>query len=270
MPTYAIGDVQGCDRSLVDLLAHIEFDPERDHLWFAGDLVNRGPGSLGVLRRVMALGARAKVVLGNHDLHLLGRAAEVRADRPDDTFTAILAAPDREGLIDWVRTRPLMVEAEGWAMVHAGLLPEWTLAEGRAWARRIEAALGGPDWRRFLARMAAPKRDLTVDERACKQALAALTRIRMIRPNGKPDKRYKGGPRVAPAHLRPWYTDWRPPPGVRLLFGHWAMHDFARVPVGYALDSGCVWGGGLTALRLDDEVPFSVPTARGDRFTLWG
>lgn len=269
MPTYAIGDIQGCLASLDALLDVIGFDPARDRLWCVGDLVNRGPDSLGVLRRLMALGNRVTVTLGNHDLHLLGRVAGARAARRGDTLDAVLEAPDRELIVDWLRRQPVMHVEGGYVMFHAGLLPDWKLTTARRWAEQVEGALGAGDWRDFVTELngrlprsweeAGPRERLRL-------TVAALTRLRVVDGKGRPQLDYKGPPGAAPRGLVPWYAARKHgPTAPRLLFGHWAAHGFAKLAVGYALDSGCVWGHALTALRLDDEVVFQVPTAPGDR-----
>lgn len=269
MATYAIGDVQGCWRTLRTLLEHIEFDRLRDRLLFLGDLVNRGPGSLEVLRFAAGLGPAGLAVLGNHDLHLLGRAAGSRSLRRGDTLEATLAATDRHRLLDWLRRQPLLHEEQGFVLVHAGLLPAWDLSTARSAARRLEAALRGPDWPTALRRLAGKvpldwaRADALGRDRL---ALGALTRMRCVDREGRPAFDYSGPPDRTPAGLRPWYAARPLPPAeTRWLFGHWAAHGFARVRGGYALDSGCIWGGALTALRLDDLRPFQVPPAREDR-----
>lgn len=263
MATYAIGDVQGCLRSLDALLARVGFEAGRDRLWMAGDLVNRGPDSLGVLRRLRALGPAVTVVLGNHDLHLLGRAAGARAARKGDTLERILAAADREVLIDWLRRQPLMHVEGGWALFHAGLLPEWSVDEARGWAVEAEARLAGPKWRGFLEELGG-KLPASWAEAGrggrLRLTVAALTRLRMVDRKGRPEFGFKGPPAEAPRGLVPWYAARDDGPDApRLVFGHWAALGFARLRVGFALDSGCVWGGALTAIRLDDGAVFRQP-----------
>lgn len=268
MATYAIGDVQGCWRTLHSLLEHIEFDRRRDRLWFTGDLVNRGPGSLEVLRFVSKLGPAGLTVLGNHDLHLLGRAAGARDARKGDTLRPILEAPDRDALLDWLRAQPFLHLDDGWLLVHAGLLPSWDLAAARRAAVRLEDALAGPRWKLALAAWEGkvPLRWEEADPLGRPRlALAALTRLRCVDAKGRPALGYSGPPPAGRGELRPWYAA-RPllPGGVRWLFGHWAAHGFGAVRGGFALDSGCIWGGALTALRLDDHRLFQVPPAPGD------
>lgn len=268
MPTYVIGDIQGCRATLDALLAQVGFDTERDRLWCTGDLVNRGPDSLGVLRRLMALGTRVTVSLGNHDLHLLGRVAGVRAARRGDTLRAVLDAPDRDAIVDWLRRQPLMHVEGGWVMFHAGLLPDWKITTARRWAEQAEGALGSTEWRAFVADMGGRlPRSWDEGSRAEKLrlTLAALTRLRVVDHKGRPQLDFKGPPGEAPKGHVPWYAArLHAASAPRLLFGHWAAHGFAKLPVGYALDSGCVWGESLTALRLDDEAVFQQPTVAAD------
>lgn len=269
MATYAIGDVQGCWQSLRTLLEHIEFDRLRDRLLFLGDLVNRGPGSLEVLRFASGLGAAGLAVLGNHDLHLLGRAVGSRSLRRGDTLQAVLEATDRHRLLDWLRRQPLLHEEDGWIMMHAGLLPAWDLDTARAAARRLEGQLRGPDWSDALHRLSGkvPLDWAAADEPGRDRlALGALTRLRCVDVRGRPAFGYSGPPDQGMEGLRPWYTARPlPPRGRQWLFGHWAAHGFGAVRGGYALDSACIWGGLLSALRLDDQRVFQVPPARGDR-----
>lgn len=314
MPTYVIGDIQGCSATLDALMARVGFDPERDRLWCVGDVVNRGPDSLGVLRRLAALGGRVTVTLGNHDLHLLGRVAGVRPARRGDTLDAVLTAPDRDGLIDWLRRQPVMHVEGGFVMFHAGLLPEWKLATARRWAEQVEGALGSSGWRAFLGEMngrlpagfeavggkaaggkagskaaggleaaagveaagvaatslAAASFDAAERTDKLRMTLAALTRLRVVDGEGRPALDFKGPPGAAPAGLVPWYAARAHGPGSpRFVFGHWAALGFAKLAVGYALDSGCVWGGMLTALRLEDEVIFQEPRAAADAVSPW-
>lgn len=269
MATYVIGDVQGCWQTLRTLLEHIEFDRLRDRLLFLGDLVNRGPGSLEVLRFVSGLGPAGLSVLGNHDLHLLGRAIGSRERRRGDTLGPVLAATDRHRLLDWLRQQPLMHEEGEWILVHAGLLPAWELGEARAAARRLEAQLRGADWRAAVERLQGkvPLEWKGADTAGRDRlALSALTRLRCVDVQGRPAFGYSGPPDRQMGSLRPWYTARPlPPPGRHWLFGHWAAHGFGAVRGGYALDSGCIWGGLLSALRLDDQRVFQVPPARGDQ-----
>ncbi|GHE20689.1 symmetrical bis(5'-nucleosyl)-tetraphosphatase [Halomonas urumqiensis] len=260
MTRYAIGDLQGCHAEFVELLERLAFDPRRDTLWVAGDLVNRGPGSLACLREVMALGDAAKVILGNHDLHLLAVARGGARLNRKDTLDDILAAADRERLLDWLQARALLVREAGQAptvMTHAGLLPQWTLDKAAGLAAEVEACLASERSGAFLERMygnapACWHDDLEGIDRL-RVIVNVLTRMRFIDADGCLDFAAKEGLDSAPAGFAPWF---RYPRGdrVRLLFGHWAALE-GRVPGSRvnaeALDTGCVWGGSLTALNLD-------------------
>ena len=274
MATYAVGDVQGCAGALRSLLARVGFTPERDRLWFAGDLVNRGPHSLAVLRFVRELGERAVAVLGNHDLHLLASASGARPPRPRDTFGDVLSAPDRDELLGWLRRRPLLHHdpGRGYTLVHAGLAPQWTLGEARALAREVEERLRGDAHETLL-------RDLYGDGPSCwspvlegverhRFVVNALTRIRYVTPGGALDLREAGPPGAQAAGLVPWFeAPGRRSRDARIVFGHWATlalpaRDGAAQRV-HHVDTGCVWGGRLSALRLEDRRLFSVPCRRG-------
>lgn len=259
MATYAIGDVQGCWRTLERLLERVGFDRAEDRVWFAGDLVNRGPGSLEVLRFARGLGERSQVVLGNHDLHLLAIAAGVRTRKRRDTVADVLASPDRDELLDWLRRRPLL-HAEGeWVLLHAGLLPGWTLGEARERAREAEAWLRGPRVNQALAAYAR-KRVKDPELVRVHETLRALTLLRCVR-EGEMVLDYSGPPGEAPAGLIPWHRARPRDPGVTVVCGHWAAQGFVREPGLLALDSGCVWGNALTAVRLEDGAAFQEPSA---------
>jgi bis(5'-nucleosyl)-tetraphosphatase (symmetrical) len=253
MATYAIGDVQGCFDELEQLLRQVGFS-KQDRLWFVGDLVNRGPKSLEVLRFVRSLGERAVAVLGNHDLHLVAQHEGFERTRTDDTFGDVLAAPDRAELVDWLRSRPLM-HAEGeFAMVHAGLLPQWGRARAVALACEVEAALRAPDYRDFFAHMYGSQPDRWQDDLdgwdRLRVIVNAMTRMRFCTADGKMEFRAKG--RDAPEGYRRWYET-RPRERGLLVCGHWSALGLELTPQVALLDSGCVWGGALTALRLDDR-----------------
>lgn len=264
MATYAIGDLQGCLGPLERLLSAIEFDRGRDQLWFVGDLVNRGPDSLGCLRFVQGLGDAAVCVLGNHDFHLLCVAAGVERSRKRDTLEPVLTAPDRESLLDWLRHRPLMHVHGAHAMVHAGLLPEWTIEAARERAAEVEAALRGPDWPAFLANLYgnAPTRwdgALTGFDRL-RVVVNAMTRLRVCHPDGAMNLEFKGEPDESSGNGIPWFDM----PGRRsathtLVCGHWSALGLRLGASVLSLDSGCVWGRALTALRLEDRQVFQVP-----------
>jgi bis(5'-nucleosyl)-tetraphosphatase (symmetrical) len=256
--TYAIGDLQGCAEEFDALLRKIAFRPSRDTLWLVGDLVNRGPDSLGVLRRVIALGHSAVTVLGNHDLHLLATVAGRRELSPADTFHDVLEAPDAEELIDWLRHRPLLHHdaAARRALVHAGIPPAWTMREARAHAREVETLLRGRRWRYALRGMygnepAAWSPKLSREERR-RFTINALTRMRYCDRRGRLELRYSGPPGTQPKGLLPWFdAPGRRATGVHVVFGHWAALGLLRRADVTALDTGCAWGNRLTAVRLD-------------------
>jgi bis(5'-nucleosyl)-tetraphosphatase (symmetrical) len=268
MALYAIGDVQGCDRELGLLLEALSFSRDRDHLWFVGDLVNRGPDSLGVLRRIRALGNAATVVLGNHDLHLLAVVLAGVRTRSGDTLEAVLQAKDRASLIDWLISRPVLhVDSERrLALLHAGLPPQWDLATAEGCARELERALRSHPER--LAQLYGDKPDLWdpgLDGLDRLRFIAnCFTRLRYLDPQGRLLLRAKGSPKKATAALVPWFAAggarWR---GSRMVFGHWSTLGFHQDADVLGLDTGCVWGGRLTALRLDTPAarPISVACA---------
>ena len=260
MATYAVGDVQGCFEELQALLARAGFDAARDRLWFVGDLVNRGPASLAVLRFVRGLGERAVVVLGNHDLHLLCVAHGHARKRKDDTLDEVLEAPDAPQLLDWLRARPMMHAEGSYALVHAGLLPQWTVERALALAREVERALRASRYREFLAHLyggtpSAWTEDLLGWDRL-RVIVNAMTRMRFCTPAGEMELRAKGA--EAPPGTRPWF-ELRALEEPFLVCGHWSALGLKVTPRLAALDSGCVWGGSLTALRLEDRALFQVP-----------
>ncbi len=261
MATYAIGDVQGCYDELEALLVRLKFDPARDRLWFVGDLVNRGPKSLEVLRFVRALGAAATVVLGNHDLHLVCLFEGFAKRRADDTLDALLDAPDAAELVAWLRVQPLMHAEGGYAMVHAGLLPQWTVARSLTLASEVEAALRGPGYRDFLAHLygSQPARwdDALAGWDRLRVIVNAMTRMRFCSTAGEMELRASGA--ESPPGYRPWF-EYRPG-GERttLVCGHWSALGLRLGERLAALDAGCVWGGSLVALRLEDRSLTQLP-----------
>ncbi len=258
MAVYAIGDIQGCYEELLGLLALIQFDPQHDRLWFAGDLVNRGPKSLETLRFVRELGDVAITVLGNHDLHLIAAAYGKPLDHEDHTLDAILTAPDREELIDWLRSRPLLHHDAGlgYTLVHAGLPLQWDLDTAQRCAREVEAVLRSDRITDFLRHLYGnkPKRwseKLTGWDRL-RFIVNCLTRMRYCDRDGRLKMKPKGPPGSQPAGLLPWFDlPGRANRDLRIIFGHWSTLGVPDVPGIYAIDSGCLWGGQLTALRID-------------------
>ena len=265
MARYAIGDIQGCHRELRELLALIGFSAARDRLWLVGDLVNRGPGSLEVLRDVIAMGDAATTVLGNHDFHLLTVAAGHRAPHRGDTLDAILAAPDRAALIDWLQRRPLCVREGDDLLVHAGLLPMWSADRAVGLSREVEATLAGPDAARFLSVLygdepATWRDDLTGDDRL-RAIVNAFTRMRFCTPDGTMELREKRGPAFTPEGYAPWFLQpARQSAGVRVVCGHWSTLGLRMTPNMMMLDSGCLWGGPLTAVDLESGRLYQVPS----------
>ena len=259
MATYAIGDIQGCFDELQALLAHLDFG-KRDRLWLVGDLVNRGPKSLEVLRFVRSLGGRAVTVLGNHDLHLVTQHEGFERPRKDDTIHDVLAAPDRKDLVDWLRKRPMMHASGEFAMVHAGLLPQWTIRRALDLAREVEGALRRRNYRDFLANMYGSKPDEWRDKLdgwdRLRVIVNAMTRMRFATRKGKMDFHSKGT--AAPKGYSAWF-DLRPREKASLICGHWSALGLKLRPRLAALDSGCVWGGKLSALRLEDRKLYQVP-----------
>jgi len=257
---FAIGDLQGCARCLDELLARL---PAHRRLVFVGDLVNRGPDSLGALRRVRALGERAVALLGNHDLHLLAVAAGIRPLHDDDTMQDILEAPDAAELIDWVRSRPLAHSEDGAFFVHAGLLPSWTVERALALAHEVEERLRAPDYRDFLATMYGNRpvqwnESLEgADRLRC--ILNALTRLRFVSLEGAMDLKLKGSVESAPAGWVPWYEHpQRASRSMPVIFGHWSTLGLMMRDDAIGIDTGCVWGGKLTALQWPSRQVFQV------------
>lgn len=274
MATYAVGDIQGCFASLQALLEKCSFSPGFDRLWLVGDLVNRGPRSLETLRFVKGLGDRAVTVLGNHDLSLLMAAEGFGKRHRSDTIDDILAATDRDELLHWLRHQRLMHVQGDYAMVHAGLLPAWSVAEARALAGEVEQALQAENYREFLANMWGSEpgswdSSLTGWPRL-RVIVNAMTRMRFCSPAGEMDFKAKGELSQAPAGYLPWFEV----PGRRsaatvLVTGHWSALGLRLEPNLLALDSGCLWGGKLSALRLEDRALFQVDCAADEAVPLF-
>lgn len=270
MTRYAIGDLQGCDQELRTLLGRLRFSADRDRLWFVGDLVNRGPGSLETLRRVRSLGENAVVVLGNHDLHLLALAQGAHRRRKSDTLDAVLAAPDRDVLLDWLITRPLAHAEGGDLLVHAGVVPQWTVELTLSLAAEVSGILRR-DPRELFTHMYGNEPDrwnphLTGMARL-RFIINVLTRLRLCTADGRVDISLKGPLPPRRSRLRPWFEHARRATReARVIFGHWSALGLVQRPGIIGLDTGCVWGGTLTAVDLDSErAPVSVPCAAYQR-----
>lgn len=267
MATYAIGDVQGCVDALRRLLDAFGFERARDHLWFVGDLVNRGPDSLATLRLVKDLGDAAVTVLGNHDFHLLAVAAGHAKKYRSDTLDAVLDAPDREELLAWLRQQP-MLHVEGvWAMVHAGLLPQWNIAQAQLLAREVEAALRGEGWHEFLAKLYGDTPDSWSESlrgaNRLRVIVNAMARMRFCTAQGTMALHTKGETSRAPHGFFPWFdAPGRASRDYTVICGHWSTLGLKLRPDLIALDSGCVWGGSLSAVRLEDRRLFQIPCAQ--------
>ncbi len=251
---WVIGDLQGCLDPLIELVGQL---PSRAPLWLTGDLINRGPRSLDTLRWVIAQGDRIHVVLGNHDLHLLSIAKGIRKPHRNDTYDDILGAPDRDALLDWIRTRPLAHFGEGWLMVHAGVLPQWSVAQTLSLAGELHQVLAGPDWVAFLHAMYGNEPDRWEDSLTGTDRLRvivnALTRLRFCDESGRMEFATKEGVGAAPPGFMPWFeVPGRVTRGQPVIFGHWSALGLIRRPDLLAVDTGCVWGRQLTAVRLSD------------------
>lgn len=276
MANYVIGDLQGCLAELNILLAEVAFNPSRDHLWLTGDLVARGPDSLGCLRRVIALGNAATTVLGNHDLHLLAVANGIGKPKVADKISPILHAADSPDLLYWLRQQPLLVEytlagnsgeasdAQGFVMTHAGIAPQWNIEQARTGARSAEAQLRSSNYKERLAQMYGNEPDYWQHDLSELEQLRftinSFTRMRLCHKDGRLDFAHKATVSEAPDHLVPWFTlreDHQDPP---LIFGHWAalegQCDVAHI---HALDTGCVWGGCMSMLCWETGEKISTP-----------
>ncbi|MCC6748939.1 MAG: symmetrical bis(5'-nucleosyl)-tetraphosphatase [Deltaproteobacteria bacterium] len=264
MATFAVGDVHGCYRTLRALLRRAGHAARRDRVWFVGDLVNGGAASLEVVRYVAELGERAVTVLGNHELHLLARAAGLARARRRDSLEALLSAPDAEALLEWTRTRPLLHRAEPFVLVHAGLLPAWSVAEAADLAVRASARLTVAEGATFAveSRRGQEVANPADERQVLLHATRAFTRLRCCTREGVLDDGFTGPPEEAPAGTYPWFQV----PGRRsaeatVVCGHWAAAGLRRQPGLLALDSGCAWGRTLSAVRLEDGALFQEPLA---------
>jgi bis(5'-nucleosyl)-tetraphosphatase (symmetrical) len=265
MPLYAIGDIQGCHNEFCELLDLIGFSPANDRLWLVGDLVNRGPSSLAVLREVMKLGDAAVTVLGNHDFHLLTVAAGHRRPHRDDTLDAVLDAPDRDELLAWLRARPLVVAEGDFAMVHAGFLPSWTVPQALALSREVEAMLASPQAHEFLGVLYGDEPHQWTDALTGYDRLRIVvntcTRLRFCNADDTLELREKRGPHYEPAGYLPWFAHpTRRSAATTIVCGHWSTLELMLTPNVLMLDSGCLWGGTLTGVRLPDRRLYQVPS----------
>ncbi len=274
MALYLIGDVQGCDSALQALLEKISFSASRDTLYLLGDLVNRGPDSAGVLRRVMGLGASAQSVLGNHDLHLLALAHGARPPHPRDTLNGVLTAPDRTPMLQWLRAQPMAllkkVNGQDILLVHAGVLPMWTAASTIALAGEVEEVLRGADVGDFLSRMYGNEphiwSDTLMGTARLRGIVNALTRLRFCDARGGMEFDSKEGASTAPAGYMPWFdVPGRQTADVTVAFGHWSTLGRLERPGLIALDTGCVWGGCLSACCLNTGELIQVKCAQAQK-----
>ncbi|MFT2110717.1 symmetrical bis(5'-nucleosyl)-tetraphosphatase [Marinomonas sp. 2405UD68-3] len=267
MATYAIGDLQGCLTPLLKLLDIIQYNPDQDQLWFAGDLINRGPESLATLRFIYSLRDKVKVVLGNHDLHLLALSRGFGRLKRSDTLKEILNAPDRDQLLDWLQSQPLchFDKELNTVMVHAGIPPCWNLEQALQHSKEVESTLKSDHADDFFSIMYGNKSHKWDDSLTGMERLRVivnyLTRMRFCTDSGRLDLKSKEGPSTALANYAPWFSyPSKLPQDCQVVFGHWAaLEGKVNYPNIHALDTGCVWGGSLTAIRLDDRLLFSTP-----------
>lgn len=263
MTTYAIGDIQGCYHAFQALLQRIRFDPQSDQLWLVGDLVNRGSGSLEVLRWCYAHQDNLRVVLGNHDLHALVVAEGIVAAHHGDTLDALLAADDCDVLLDWLRCQRLVYREENYLMVHAGLLPQWTAEQALSYAAEVECALQGDDYLYFLTHMYGNLPDQWNDELTGIDRLRvitnATTRLRICSAQGQMEFKFKGELQHVPAGYMPWFdVPTRATQDTQVIFGHWSALGLQQKKNLYALDTGCLWGGKLTAMNIHTKAIVQV------------
>lgn len=267
MSIYAIGDIQGCFDELLKLLDTISFDSNKDQLWFVGDLVNRGPKSLETLRFVKSLGDGAVTVLGNHDLHLLAASCSAETENKQDSLRQVLEAPDRDELIDWLRRRPLFHHNDEFFMVHAGLPPQWDSKIAQEMAVLAEQALRGPDYHVFLKQMYGNEPNLWSRELSgvdrLRFVINCFTRLRYCDNEGRLDFDFSGPPGTQPKHLLPWFeAPNRKSADMRIVCGHWSALGYYEASNCIAIDTGCLWGGQLTAVELGKKaIRYSIDCA---------
>ena len=258
MTLYAIGDIQGCYDELRRLLDTISFDPDRDQLWFAGDLVNRGPKSLKTLRYIKSLGNAAITVLGNHDLHLLAVACLQRKTRAKDSLIPILEAADKDDLLFWLRHQPLFHYNDDYCILHAGIPPQWDFNTTRNMAKKVEKVLQSADYVDFFKHMYGNQPDIWSKHLSGTHQLRFIvncfTRMRYCDSNGRLDFSNNGPLGSQAENLLPWFAvPKRKSAKMRIIFGHWSTLGYFEGNNCYGIDTGCLWGGQLTALRLDKQ-----------------
>lgn len=267
MAIYAIGDIQGCYHELEQMLELIQFDHKKDQLWLVGDLVNRGAGSLPVLRLIKSMGDAAITVLGNHDLHLLAVAAGVAELHHSDTLDEVLDAPDRDELLTWLRQQRMLHVQDNFVLLHAGLLPEWSVPQAQQLAHEVEQALRGSEYISFLEKMYGnmPQQwdDTLTGYKRLRVITNALSRMRICTEQGEMQFRFKGEVGDVPEGFMPWFdVPQRASADSVVIFGHWSALGLIVRPNVIALDTGCLWGGNLTAIRLEDRKLFQVKCSK--------
>ena len=270
MATYAIGDIQGCYHAFLALLARIQFKPKQDKLWLVGDLINRGSGSLEVLRWCYQHQENLKIVLGNHDLHALVVAHGIKPAHRGDTLEALLDAPDSDALLTWLRHQPLTVSNEKYLMVHAGLLPQWAVAQAISYAKEVETALQSADYLDFLQNMYGNMPNLWRDELTGFDRLRAITnamtRMRVCTPEGALEFDFKGELQDIPAGYLPWFdVQSRKSQDAQIICGHWSALGLQQRSNIFALDTGCLWGGKLTSMCLETKAITQVESDKKDK-----
>ena len=270
MTTYAIGDIQGCYHAFQALLARVQFNPKHDSLWLVGDLINRGGGSLEVLRWCYQHQANIKVVLGNHDLHALAVAHDIRPAHRSDTLQAMLDAPDSNALLTWLRYQPLIISNDEYTMVHAGLLPQWQIGDAITYAREVESALQSANYQDFLRDMYGNTPNTwqanLVGMDRLRAITNAMTRMRICTPAGALEFDFKGELKDIPTGYMPWFdVPSRQTQGVNIICGHWSALGLQQRVNVHALDTGCLWGGKLTAMCLETKAIAQVPSDEKDK-----
>jgi bis(5'-nucleosyl)-tetraphosphatase (symmetrical) len=268
MAHYLIGDIQGCNNTLDKLLNIIDFSPSKDTIYLLGDLINRGPDNVGVLRRLMSLGASAKSILGNHDLHFLSVEKGLKTPKNGDTIQDILDAKDRQALTFWLRSQPLAMMAHNYLLVHAGVHPLWSAEQTLSLAREVQLALSEPHYEDFLRQMYSNEPDTWSDSLSGTERLRVivnvLTRMRFCSPQGQLNFNAKSSLTQGPPGFLPWFEiEGRKTQDQFIGFGHWSTAGGTEKDKVVCLDTGCVWGGGLSAYRLSD----SPSSALGTWFT---